>query len=307
MKKLACVVGGWHWPGHFYESMRTQEVASGWEYAFFVVTHRQPAQASSLKEKKELSNKLSSICNPLRDSLDNRMLLKLDELLYSKPIPDYSHLSYLGWKIIEAPNTIGDMEFLNQWSSLYDYSDFDCVLLAHDDTLLLENSFIRNVLEGRYTFYQKKGDGIKLELSQESCFDSWSWLCNSHYPSYYHIRNSLDFIKREVIECVQGSFRHEGIRLDRSGLTNDCGFAELSDWNAWSEIIVEQLRSNGFLSGIRYVSPFYRISPGALECERGLVSSLEWESGNNIYIKGIRAHKDKLCVALEGAENLRKI
>ena len=34
------------------------------------------------------------------------------------------------------PNTVGDLGFLNQWLSLYDYSKYDIIHFSHDDNYI---------------------------------------------------------------------------------------------------------------------------------------------------------------------------
>ena len=41
-KRLAVVAGGWHFPLHFYEQIKNQEIPVGWEVDLFCVSHRNP-------------------------------------------------------------------------------------------------------------------------------------------------------------------------------------------------------------------------------------------------------------------------
>ena len=39
-KRLAVVLGGWHYPYVYYKQMKEQKVPVGWEIDYYVVSHR---------------------------------------------------------------------------------------------------------------------------------------------------------------------------------------------------------------------------------------------------------------------------
>ena len=44
------------------------------------------------------------------------------------------------YKFMLEENTIGDMEVFNQWSDKYDYTEYDIILITHDDNFILSDS-----------------------------------------------------------------------------------------------------------------------------------------------------------------------
>src|SRR6476619_2997301 len=98
--KLAVVAGGWHWPLHFYRTM--SESARRVRAELFVVAHRSPELPIVREEKRDI---LARAGGPLAD---------LDRELYAA-FPDVAGLRALGWEYMDAPNTVGDWGFFNQW------------------------------------------------------------------------------------------------------------------------------------------------------------------------------------------------
>ena len=116
--KIAVVVGGWHWPHHFFLEMARQGRAD-----LFVVAHRHPELDVVRDEKLEI---LAKADGPLG---------AIDRQLYSLYASEHS-LADLGWYFMEAPNVCGDWCFLNQWLEKFDYRPYDAILNCHDDTYI---------------------------------------------------------------------------------------------------------------------------------------------------------------------------
>src|ERR1700722_11395757 len=93
-KRLAVVVGGWHFPLHFYRAVAQQRVPEGWEVELFCVSHRDPKY--SKEEKQEDLAKLGWSYREL-----------FDRILY-QDFATPEKLRDLGWHYKEYPNTIGD-------------------------------------------------------------------------------------------------------------------------------------------------------------------------------------------------------
>ena len=53
-KKLAVVLGGWHYPYAYYKQVVDQKIPDGWECDYFVVSHRDPELPIVFEEKQEL-------------------------------------------------------------------------------------------------------------------------------------------------------------------------------------------------------------------------------------------------------------
>src|SRR5436190_10194446 len=117
--RLAIIAGGWHWPLDFYGKISWQ--AGGTD--LFVVAHRNPELPIVREEKAEI---LATATGPLAD---------LDRELYAD-YPTVAMLQNRGWNYEEAPNTVGDWGFFNQWLERHDYRKYDVILNCHDDTFI---------------------------------------------------------------------------------------------------------------------------------------------------------------------------
>jgi hypothetical protein len=231
--KLAVVAGGWHWPAHFYRSIA--RAFSGAELC--VIAHRSPELPIVREEKREI---LAAAQGPLAD---------LDRQLYAQ-FPAVHYLRALGWNYREAPNTIGDWGFFNQWLEFNDYRCFDVILNCHDDTYIRRNDLVE----------QLGGD--------------WLLLANGRYqeaPAGY-VRGSFEFWKRELLDALGGRIDLGAISLTREGKTDSpTDLGSLAEWNNTAVPLREFMVKQGIVGGIRYLSPHYRISPWVIEAERGFL------------------------------------
>lgn len=271
MKKLAVIVGGWHYPLNFYIELASQHVAEGWEYEFFVVGHRSFEEPCVAREKAWIWE-------------SDVPYIGLDKSLYGAT-PTYEVLDRLGYTFTLEPNTIGDLEFFNQWLAKNDWEQYDMFLFAHDDTLLLNYNFIEDALEHKATLYKKEDDGVvTIDASPD---DDWVWLTNSTTDFYYHIRNSLDFITPEVVRHVNGHFS-PGIRLTREGqIDTPAGHMDLAEWNKWIVLIQNILKDMGRIQDVRFLSKDYRVSDYAIEGERGMISNMNADT--KFFLEGLES------------------
>lgn len=233
--KLAVVVGGWHWPIQPFHHLALQ--ASGAD--LFVVAHRNPELPIVREEKQE---QLNTAYGPLAD---------LDRALYFD-WPTVSQLERMGWTYIEAPNTVGDWGFFNQWLDRHDYREYDVILNCHDDTLIRKPGI----------FEQLTGD--------------WLLLANGKYPEAPdgYVRGSFEFWKRELIDHLGGRIDLGNLQLTREGkVDTPAGFNDLAAWNDTGVPLRDFMVRHGIADRIRYLSPYYRISPWVIEGERGLINS----------------------------------
>jgi hypothetical protein len=233
--KLAVVAGGWHWPLHFYSKMSLQ--AGGAD--LFVIAHRNPELPIVREEKKTI---LAAAAGQLAE---------LDRELYAE-YPTVLQLRNRGWNYEEAPNTIGDWEFFNQWLASNDYRKYDVILNCHDDTYLR-----------RYG------------LLNPSRFDGdWLMLANGRYPEAPegYARGSFEFWKRELLDMLGGHIDIGEVQLTREGKTDSpTGLDALSTWNNTGVPLRDFMVRNGLTDRISYLSPHYRISPWVIEAERGFL------------------------------------
>lgn len=231
--RLAVVAGGWHWPYHFFWQIAMQ--ASGAD--LFAVAHRNPELPIVRDEKRYV---LKSATGPLAD---------LDRELYALS-PDVQSLRRLGWKYIEEPNSVGDWGFFNQWLDRHDYRQYDVILNCHDDTYIRRDGLLR----------QLDGD--------------WLLLANGKYPEAPdgYVRGSFEFWKPELLDMLGGRIDIGNIRLTREGHTESPqGIGALSEWNNTGVPLRDFMVRRGIASRIQYLSPHYRVSPWAIEAERGFL------------------------------------
>jgi hypothetical protein len=253
-KKLAVILGGWHFPMQYFEGLSKQEIPEGWEVDYFVVSHRDPH--FSLDEKKD-----HVYADDTRGNLD--------KLLY-KEIATKEKLEKLGWVYEDAPNTIGDWEFTNQWLEKHNYKDYDLFLLSHDDNLILNDNLFKDVITDEH-------------------FDSWDILSNSTGMPPGWLRGSCEFFKPRVLDIIGGKFDTSTITLNRVGKTdNPEDKNDIYDWNNIVFPLMETIEKNGLR--LAFLSPTYRISAYVLEGERGFIS---------------RTHGQNTAVEEEGLAHLK--
>jgi len=231
--KLAVVVGGWHWPLHFFLNMRS--MARGAD--LFVIAHRNPELRIVRDEKIEI----------LVNAHGN--LGALDRRLYAD-YPTVHGLRQSGWQYSEEDNTVGDWGFFNQWLEREDYRKYDVILNCHDDTYL----------RGQGLFDQLSGDWLLLANGKYP-----------EAPDGY-VRGSFEFWKPELLDMLDGHIDLGNVRLTRRGkIDSPEELAALSAWNKTCAPLRNFMVSRGLEKRIQYLSQYYRISPWVIEGERGFL------------------------------------
>lgn len=233
--RIAVVAGGWHWPLDFFRKIAEQSIGAD----LFVIAHRSPELPIVREEKREI---LSAAVGPLAE---------LDRSLYSE-FPTVAGLRSLGWNYSEAPNTVGDWGFFNQWLEKHDYREYDVILNCHDDTLIR-----------------------RLDLF-EQLSGNWLMLSNGTYaqaPDAY-VRGSFEFWKREMLDLLGGHIDLGELTLTREGkVDTPVGMNGITAWNATCVPLRQMMAREGMAKRIAYLSPYYRISPWVIEGERGFMHS----------------------------------
>lgn len=230
---LAVVAGGWHWPSHLFREL--PQALPGAD--LFVVAHRSPELAIVREEKRDV---LAKATGPLAD---------LDRELYAE-YPSIDGLLELGWDYKEESNECGDWHFLNQWLEKHDYRKYDAVLTCHDDTYIRRHDLHK----------QLAGD--------------WLILSNGTYPQApdAYTRGSFEVFKREMLDMLGGRIDLGTIGLTREGLTDSPeGIAAISEWNNTALPLRSFMSQRGLGTRIKYLAPFYRVSPWLIEAERGFL------------------------------------
>tara|TARA_R110000796_G_scaffold123761_4_gene238191 strand:- start:12210 stop:13061 length:852 start_codon:yes stop_codon:yes gene_type:complete len=252
MNRIAIIAGGWHYPYHFYEKVSKLKVPEGWESDLFVIGHRDPDLEIVSKEKKDILNGFGNHDN---------FLMRMDEVLYSRTIKK-SEIEQLGFDYSLEPNNIGDFYFFNQWAEKNDWTKYDMFLFMHDDTFMLEETMIVDVInkDCNLYYFQNEVDKKSEWLFLTACGDQL--LCP---------RASFAFFDKKLIEKLGGKFSMQNVKLDREGLvdTPGTGLSGTADWNTVSRNFTNFMQQNGWQEKMLRMSPYYRISKYCLEGERG--------------------------------------
>ncbi len=230
--KIAVVVGGWHWPLHFFENMALEAEGA----ALFVIAHRNPELPIVREEKREI---LSKATGPLAD---------LDRKLYAA-FPTVAELRNLGWIYHDEPNICGDWWFFNQWLEKHDYRQYDVILNCHDDTYLTD-------------WMGLFGPGALGLLSAD-----WLLKANGRYPEApdAYVRGSFEFWKPELLDRIGGKIDLGAVELNREGKTDTpAGLQALSAWNATGVPLRNFMVNAGLANRVAYLSDYYRISRWAI-------------------------------------------
>ena len=141
IKKLAVVLGGWHYPYAYYKQVVDQKIPDGWECDYFVVSHRDPELPTVFEEKQAL----------LKTRGDG-LLQSFDKEMYSH-IVTKQELSDMGYTYNEEVSSIGDLYQLNQWIQRHYTGQYDKVLFSHDDNYMLNNELFLDILECRVDLF----------------------------------------------------------------------------------------------------------------------------------------------------------
>ena len=236
------MAGGWHFPLHFYSRMALQNLHAD----KFVIAHRNP-ELPIISEEHALILRSSS--GPLAD---------LDRELYAC-YATISQLEALEWEYQLSPNICGDWCFLNQWMETHDYRDYDAILSCHDDT------YIR-----RYDIFEQ------LDHPRHG---NWLILANGNAvvepPGY--VRGSFEFFSRELLDMLGGKIDLGDVRLTREGQVDSPRDRQtLQPWNDTGVPLRTFLVEQGLTDRIARLSPYYRVSPWAIEGERGFIHMQAW-------------------------------
>lgn len=235
LKRLACVVSGWHYPYGFYQVLAKQTIPKGWTVDMFVVSHRDPKFATMPE---------------FEDSIRG----ELDKKLYPK-IATIKDIEKLGFEYKEYPNTVGDWGNSNQWLEDHNYKDYDMFLFTHDDNLLLRYDMLKVVCNEMYK-------------------DTWLILTNTIGVPAGSIRGSFEFFKRQMLDKMGGKFDLSDTTLNRVGETeNPTNWTELYDWNSTVTPLANFLTKKKLWSRVIIFSPIYRVSIFCIEGERGLIAN----------------------------------
>lgn len=277
MKKLGVIVCGWHYAYKFYEDMISQKIPEGWDVDYFLISHRSPENENTINEKQKVRD--------YSGGADDNLFLYLDKVNY-EIVATEKNIEELGWKYIEKPNTIGDMNAFNQWCEDYDYTNYDVFLISHDDNLILSDEIFLDTLERDITLfkpisesrYGNNGHQFKTEKVKNDL--DWYFLDNGYseyIPKSFTPRGSFSFYKKEVIDLLpQNRFYFDNIKVTREGRDySPSGMSEIDQWNTgagnFRDFLYNGLPNLGLVDKTRWFSNTWRVSKYCIEGERGYV------------------------------------
>jgi len=221
--------------------------------------------------------------------------------MYKYPITT-KQIEDFGWKFMLEENTIGDMECFNQWSEHYDYSEYDFVLITHDDNLILSDKLFTDIIggvevhkpieESRYGAHQFNTELVKLE-------DDWLFLDNGYnesLPKAFTPRGSFSFYKKELIDMLPDNkfnmYEDGGYGIvNRSGETASAGYDGIKAWNTHAGTFRDFLYDSNSVDGTRWLSDMKRVSRYCVEGERGFIGN--HRAGEN-YLSNIQKQLEEL-------------
>lgn len=283
-KKLAVIASGWHYSSHFYEKMAKQKPVNGWDIDLFVISHRHPENTHTVKEKEQA-----------RNYEGEELFSYLDKVMYENPITE-KEITNLGWKYIEKPNTIGDMEVFNQWSEDYSYQEYDIFLITHDDNLILTEDLFIDILNNDIKLYKPipqskygpSGHQFNVEVVENSL--DWMFLDNGYseyIPKAFTPRGSFSFYKKELIDLLPNNkFPMDGITLTREKETASVGYSDLTSWNTNAGNFRNVLYDLKLVEKTHWLSNTKRVSKYCIEGERGFISNND--CGENHYKNAVK-------------------
>lgn len=252
--RIACVIGGWHYPLHLFRALAAQADA---DVDLFCIGHRSPDLPEVIEEKE------------VTDGVPGE-LGELDRILY-RDIASTGQLQELGWDFRLLDNSVGDWGYLNQWLEYMDSPliEYDAILFMHDDTYIRRDDLFRHV-----------------RVCCEAEPDTLLWT-NGRYPEapLGYARGSFEIFRPELIRMLGGRIPLGETGLDRTAKTDTpAGMDALSPWNALGEPLRKFMNDRNLRVG--YLSEYYRVSQWAIEAERGFLhrtGGAPWS-----YLKGLR-------------------
>lgn len=255
--RIAMIAGGWHYPAHFY---RVLAASADCDVELFCIGHRDPNLDIVRTEKADI---LKLVDGPL---------MELDRQLYESYICKRD-LSALGWDYRPAANTVGDWGYVNQWLEMFDYTLFDLIVFAHDDTFIRRRDLFACIRELHVTYPE-------IILITNSIY--------SEAPVGY-ARGSFEVFTPQLLQALGGRIPLAETGLSREGKTDSpADMAALSAWNANGEPLRRFMNENRYQVG--YLSSFYRVSDHMIEGERGFIHGLggaPWSYNAGLKAKGV--------------------
>lgn len=284
-KKLAVVVGGWHYPYEFYNQIKAQKIPDGWEVDYFIVSHRDPELPIVFDEKQ-----------PFLKSMGDGVLQSFDKELYSR-IVTKQELSDMGFIYNVEESSIGDIGQLRQWVDRHYKGQYDKVLFTHDDNYMLSDQLFIDTLGCKVPLFSTTEPNVINKVSPE--FD-WKHMAAGQHVNTIVPRFSFCFLDSDLLNDIQPHLKEivtKGVNLDRTGETsslsysdgNEVSRAPLSEWNTPTRNFINWMTDNNYGDTSVRLSTFYRVTKYFIEGERGFIWT---EEGQNSVINNLAKYYD---------------
>jgi len=270
-KRLAIVVGGWHYPYEFYKQIKAQKIPENWDVDYFVVSHRNPELKNVFDEKQ-----------PVLQNMGEGLLQKFDIELYSRIITK-QELKDMGFTYNEEENSIGDLNQLAQWTERHYEGQYNKVLFIHDDTYMLSDEMIVDILEQKaQLFLTTRDGGGPVNIKEVSLDSDWVHLgASQHYGNTIVPRMSYVFVDSKLLDHIKPHFAeiiNKNITLNRKGKTDTVSIVDgqvtklgTADWNHMPRNFINWILDNGYGDKSLKLSDVYRVNKYLIEGERGMM------------------------------------
>jgi len=318
MKKIAIISCGWHYPYHLFKQLSNLKLPDGWKAEKFIIGHRDPDLDVVKKEKRNILNSVTDKDN---------ILVKIDKKMYERTA-NREDFDELGFKFSLEENKIGDFYYFNQWAKKIIGKILILFFFMHDDTFLLGDSVIVDVIEKKCDLWWKPhGSVTPADKNTE-----WLFLTGTG-DHMLCPRGSFAFFDKELIKYMNGQFPMDDINYTRSGMTDSPGYPSkafegvetkisadvnitkqnndlhsainlvtangrggLGEWNQVAYNFSGMMQKNNWVDKMTRLSPYFRVSQYCVEGERGLchLSKVSIDS----YIAGINMYADKIIKEL---------
>ena len=262
MDKIAILIAGWHYPKKFYEQMADLSVPIGYEFDYFVVTHRDIDLPIVHEEKLEVLKRID----------EKTLFGKMDYELYSEK-PSKEYFESLGFEIIEAENNYGDYQYVNQWLEIYDYKNYEYVCYIHDDTYITDYELVTDIVEGKCELYYHDN---REALAN---YNNWLMVYNTNADRSPVPRGSFYFFKQRFFDKVANRFdmgeKYSKVLLDRTDkIDTPTSITGTADWNTIARYLNVMFQEKGIRDLAVKLGKQYRMSKYMVEGERGFMSKV---------------------------------
>ena len=211
------------------------------------------------------------------------MLQKFDKTLYERIITK-QELIDMEFIYDEEDNSIGDLNQLAQWTERYYKGQYDKVLFVHDDTYMLSEEMLVDILEQKAQLFlaaREQNEGAVTVKEVPSTSDWLHLAASQHYGDTIVPRMSYVFVDSKLLDEIKPHFKEiitKNITLIRKGKTDNVSIIDseltklgTANWNHMPRNFINWLLDNGYGEKSLKLSDVYRVNKYLIEGERGMM------------------------------------